>query len=58
MAVSGGLTFSGLDAGFAHVVARTASGVGYSWGSNISGELGDGTTTQRLVPTLFFPPAP
>jgi len=30
----------------------TTSGPTYCWGWNGSGELGDGTTTNRLVPTV------
>jgi alpha-tubulin suppressor-like RCC1 family protein len=30
----------------------TTSGAGYCWGKNGKGQVGDGTTTQRLVPTL------
>ena len=30
----------------------TASGVGYCWGGNQYGEVGDGTTTERNTPTL------
>jgi alpha-tubulin suppressor-like RCC1 family protein len=31
--------------------AVTASGTAYGWGANFEGELGDGTTVQRTVPT-------
>src|SRR5438552_2831006 len=40
-----------LDAGDYHSCALRASGVAYCWGDNGDGQLGDGTTTQRLVPT-------
>jgi alpha-tubulin suppressor-like RCC1 family protein len=33
-----------------HSCARTADGSVYCWGSNDSGELGDGTTTERHTP--------
>jgi len=58
VAVSGGLTFISLDAGFAHVAAIASGGNGYSWGANTSGGLGDGTTTDRSVPALVTGPLP
>ncbi len=52
VAVKGGLTFAALGmADGNHTCGVTASGgVAYCWGYNSSGELGDGTTTQRLTP--------
>jgi len=46
------MTFASITGGNAHTCALTPSGDGYCWGLNDSGELGDGTTTQHLVPTL------
>jgi alpha-tubulin suppressor-like RCC1 family protein len=40
-----------IDAGEAHGCLLTDVGALYCWGDNTFGELGDGTTTGRLVPT-------
>ncbi len=56
-AVAGGLTFASVNAGAgqslntAYSCGVTSSGAAYCWGTNFYGQLGDGTTTQRLVPT-------
>src|SRR6266545_2324690 len=49
----GGLTLGIASAGLFHTCAlATAPTAGmYCWGSNGGGELGDGTITQRIVPT-------
>lgn len=59
--VVGGHTFGMVSAGtivpfWGHTCGVTTNGEAYCWGSNVSGELGDGTTTERHVPTLVaFP---
>ena len=52
-AVFGNLSFTSVAAGPYHSCAiATGTGAGvYCWGYNGTGELGDGTTIQRLVPT-------
>lgn len=50
--VSGGLTFQSLSAGYETVCGVTPAGVGYCWGYNASGGVGDGTLEHRPVPTL------
>jgi alpha-tubulin suppressor-like RCC1 family protein len=44
-----GATVKALAAGDGHGLARTSAGL-YSWGYNSSGQLGDGTTTERDTP--------
>lgn len=45
-----GLTFTALSAGGSHACALTADQLAYCWGSNGSGQLGDGTTADRFAP--------
>lgn len=51
-AVSGGLSFAQLRAGYDWTCGLTSEGMAYCWGYNSDGELGDGTTTDRHTPTL------
>ncbi|HEY7394655.1 MAG TPA: hypothetical protein VH559_07420 [Gemmatimonadaceae bacterium] len=57
-AVSGGLHFVSISAGDKHTCGVTSSGPGvfsgpaYCWGSNSSGQLGDGTFAAHTMPTL------
>jgi alpha-tubulin suppressor-like RCC1 family protein len=39
-----------IAAGYYHFCARTTDGTLWCWGSNTSGELGDGTTVDRFAP--------
>jgi alpha-tubulin suppressor-like RCC1 family protein len=43
--------FVQVSAGGQHTCAITATGTASCWGSNAHGQLGDGTTTNRLLPT-------
>jgi alpha-tubulin suppressor-like RCC1 family protein len=60
--VAGSLTFAALSAGTGngvsttHTCGVTASGAAYCWGANREGQLGDGTHTERLVPTAVGAP--
>jgi len=56
---SGGLVFTSLtaggvsfDGGAGYVCGTVVSGVAYCWGANGSGQLGNGTTTDALVPVV------
>ena len=54
VAVTGGMTWSMISAsrgGQPHTCAVTTTGEVWCWGRNNTGQIGDGTTTQRLVPT-------
>jgi hypothetical protein len=45
--------FSGIDAGSSMVCGVEAqTGIGYCWGQNRAGTIGDGTTTDRPLPTV------
>lgn len=43
--------FTALALGHAHTCGLGEGGAVWCWGANSSGQLGDGTTTERLVPT-------
>jgi alpha-tubulin suppressor-like RCC1 family protein len=45
------LRFVQITAGAQHACGITADSSAYCWGENVNGALGDGTTTDRLLPT-------
>lgn len=48
--VLAGKTLIALSAGGRHCLALCADGTVAAWGSNVSGQLGDGTTNDSLIP--------
>lgn len=54
--VTGGIVFRAVSAGGtrAHTCGVTSANVAYCWGSNSSGQLGDGTLTRRVRPVLVL----
>ena len=50
--VSGGRSFSNVSSGRYFSCGLTPSGVGYCWGENSDGELGDGTNSLKTSPVL------
>ncbi len=54
--LSGGEKFQAIAAGYYHSCALTETGDAYCWGLNEDGQLGDGTTDSRSVPTLVDTP--
>ena len=50
--VSGGFTFTRITSGTSHSCGLTSAGTAFCWGGNGSGQIGDGSTTQRTTPTV------
>jgi hypothetical protein len=48
--VLGGKSFASVTLGGGYSCGLTTSGAAWCWGANLRGQLGDGTTTPRLVP--------
>lgn len=49
-AVTGGLAFTSLVAGFRHTCGRASTGAVYCWGSGGAGQLGINSTSQKAIP--------
>lgn len=54
--VAGVTTAARVTIGDAHACALLADGTARCWGDNTYGQLGDGTTEQRLTPTVVVSP--
>ncbi|BDR53262.1 hypothetical protein KIM372_11690 [Bombiscardovia nodaiensis] len=52
-----GVNFVQVDSKWKHTLALGSDGKAYAWGDNQFGELGDGTTVQRLKPVRVSTPA-
>jgi alpha-tubulin suppressor-like RCC1 family protein len=51
VSVTGGIRFAHIAIGGDHICGATVDGAVYCWGRNHVGQLGDGTLTNRSVPT-------
>ena len=59
VAVAGGRSFAQVGIGGFHSCGKTSAGVGYCWGQNLYGELGNGTSghsTDSGVPVAVAGP--
>ena len=52
-AVPAGVTFQSIFAGQRHACAIASNSLTYCWGVNSNGQLGDGSTTDRLTPVAL-----
>lgn len=52
-----GVTFSAMSSGETHTLATGSDGSTYAWGWNTYGQIGNGATTDALVPVLVSAPA-
>ena len=50
-------TYVQVSAGYQHSLALGSDGYAYTWGDNTYGQLGDGTTSQRITPVKVGKPA-
>jgi alpha-tubulin suppressor-like RCC1 family protein len=50
--VTGTLTTARVSGGGSHSLAVRTDGVSFGWGANASGQVGDGTTTNRSLPVV------
>ncbi|BDR53554.1 hypothetical protein KIM372_14610 [Bombiscardovia nodaiensis] len=53
----GGVKFTTISSKYFHTLAIGDDGNTYAWGRNTEGELGDGTTTNRLTPVKVQTPS-
>ena len=51
-----GVTITGISTSYTHSLAIDSTGRLWAWGLNSSGQLGDGTTTNRSTPVLVTGP--
>src|SRR6185437_3614703 len=54
VAMPGGVSFRSLAVSFFHTCGLSTAGAAYCWGYNGVGELGDGTTIDRWIPTVVI----
>jgi alpha-tubulin suppressor-like RCC1 family protein len=55
-AVSGSYSFASASASRNHACGVTTAGATYCWGSNLNGQLGNGTTSNSNVPVAVTVP--
>ena len=55
-AITGGFTFYDIRTMGEHSCGLASGGVVYCWGRNVTGQLGDGTTTGSAIPVRVLDP--